>query len=123
MLETDGPYGGGPCGATNHAHHLGLADSVYRQQQLQAAFFAEMRGRNVYVNQPDSYFFEGGSRSGMGYDEQQYSLPRWRDLSISRAGMYDDLYARLPTQGWMFVPLSAYHAGGAAATFADHPDE
>ena len=76
MLETDGPYGGGPCGATHHAHHHGLADSVYRQQQLQAAFFAEMRGRNVYVNQPDSYFFEGGSRSGMGYDEQQYSLPR-----------------------------------------------
>ena len=41
------------------------------------------------------------------YDEQQYSLPRWRDLSVSRMGMYDDMYAYLPTQGWMFLPLLA----------------
>jgi hypothetical protein len=55
------------------------------------------------VNQPDNYFFSGGSRTGMGYDEQQYSLPRWKDISISRQGLFDDLYSRLPTQGWMFV--------------------
>ena len=171
MLETDGPYGGGPCAATDHAHHHGLEDSVYRQTQLQsgarmhgrgrgrgrgrgqgdgphtafgvlpadapsarnptfpllpprvcvrAAFYHEMRARNVYVNQPDNFFFQGGSRTGMGYDENQYSLPRWRDLSISRAGLYDDLYRLLPTQGWMFLPLSAYHSGGDAATFAGH---
>ena len=42
----------------------------------------------------------------MGYDEQQYSLPRWRDLSVSRMGMYDDLYSYLPTQGWMFLPIT-----------------
>eukprot|EP01051_Picozoa_sp_SAG22_P008185 SAG22_NODE_609_length_8597_cov_12.875382_7_plen_146_part_00 len=84
----------------------------------------------------------------MGYDEQQYSLPRWRDLSVSRMSMYDDLYAYLPTQvqsnedfhlrttcilvrapvslivrsrvfdqGWMFLPITDYHAGGSAATF------
>ena len=29
--------------------------------------------------------------------------------------MFDDTYARTPTQGWMFVPLNAYHGGGAAA--------
>ena len=81
-----------------------------------------MRARNVYVNQPDNFFFQGGSRTGMGYDEQQYSLPRWADLSISRAGLYDDLYTHLPTQGWMFLPLSDYHAGGGAATFAGHPE-
>ena len=23
MVETDGPYGGAPCEATNHSHHLG----------------------------------------------------------------------------------------------------
>ena len=53
----------------------------------------------------------------MGYDEQQYSLPRWRDLSVSRMSMYDDLYAYLPTQGWMFLPITDYHAGGSDATF------
>eukprot|EP01043_Picozoa_sp_COSAG02_P067792 COSAG02_NODE_11023_length_1810_cov_0.870836_1_plen_221_part_00 len=56
----------------------------------------------------------------MGYDEQQYSLPRWQDLSVSRMGMYDDLYAYLPTQGWMFLPITDYHAGGEAATFGEH---
>ena len=86
MLETDGPYGGGKCSSVSHAHHHGLQDSIYRQTQLQSAFYHDMRRLNVYVNQPDNYFFQGGSRTGMGYDEQQYSLPRWRDLSISRMG-------------------------------------
>jgi hypothetical protein len=54
----------------------------------------------------------------MGYDESQYSLPRWHDLSISRMGMYDDLYAHLPTQGWMFVPIVDYHGGGPDAAFS-----
>ena len=59
----------------------------------------------------------------MGYSEEQYSLPRWEDISVSRQGMYDDLYRMLPTQGWMFVPLVQYHGGGAAAAFeplSDH---
>ena len=59
----------------------------------------------------------------MGYDENQYSLPRWHDITISRAGMYDDMYTHLPTQGWMFVPIGDYHAGGDAAAFQDHPEE
>eukprot|EP00054_Salpingoeca_dolichothecata_P016400 m.96117 g.96117 ORF g.96117 m.96117 type:complete len:272 (+) comp21965_c0_seq1:1401-2216(+) len=117
MLETDGPYGGGICASTSHPHHHGLSDSVYRQNQLQAAFYRRMRERNVFINQPDNFFYQGGSKTGMGYNEDQYSLPRWVDLQISRAGMYDDLYHFLPTQGWMFVPLVDYHGGGAAAAF------
>ena len=91
MLETDGPCtdrdtfllwialpgclsslkslaiadGGTKCESTNHSHHHGLEDSVYRQTQLQSAFYADMRRLNVYVNQPDTYFFQGGSRTGM----------------------------------------------------------
>lgn len=53
----------------------------------------------------------------MGYNENQYSLPRWEDLSISRQSVYDDTYHFTPTQGWMFLPLVDYHAGGAAAAF------
>ncbi len=45
------------------------------------------------------------------YNENQYSLPRWEDLSVSRQGMYDDTYHYIPTQGWMFVPLVVYHGG------------
>jgi hypothetical protein len=72
MLETDGPYGGEPCASTNHSHHVGASDSVYQQTRVQAAFYADLRARNVYINQPDNYFFQGGSKTGMGYDEDQF---------------------------------------------------
>ncbi|KAH8076349.1 hypothetical protein JL721_346 [Aureococcus anophagefferens] len=115
MLETDGPYGGGECAATNHSHHRGREDSVYMQTKIQAEFYTELRRRGVFVNQPDDYFYQGGQKTGMGYDENQYSLPRWEDLSVSRQSMFDDTYARTPTQGWMFVPLNEYHGGGESA--------
>jgi hypothetical protein len=60
MLETDGPYGGGSCASKNHSHHLALSDSVYQQTQTQARWYAGLRARNVYINQPDDYFFQGG---------------------------------------------------------------
>ncbi|KAG7357466.1 hypothetical protein IV203_002154 [Nitzschia inconspicua] len=123
MLEADGPFGGSSCASTNHSHHDGLEDSVYVQTQFQNKFFLRLREMGVYLNQPDSYFSQGGSRTGMGYDEEQYSLPRWKQLTISRMGLYDDLYRNLPTQGWMFVPLTEYHSGGTEATFAHHPEE
>ena len=31
--------------------------------------------------------------------------------------MYDDLYSHLPTQGWMFLPITQYHSGGEEANF------
>lgn len=126
MLETDGPYGGGTCSAKNHTHHHGLEDSVYRQTQQQAEFYKYLRSLDVFINQPDNFFFAGGSKAAMGYSEQQYSLPRWEDLTVSRQGMYDDLYIHTPTQGWMFLPIVEYEGGGAAASFApleDHVEE
>ena len=53
----------------------------------------------------------------MGYVEEQYSLPRWIDLSVSRQGMFDDTFHYIPSQGWMFLPLVVYHGGGDAAMF------
>ena len=50
MLETDGPYGGEPCASTNHSHHIGASDSVYQQTRMQAAFYADLRARNIYVS-------------------------------------------------------------------------
>ncbi len=55
--------------------------------------------------------------SGMGYNENQYSLPRWQDLSISRQDVYDRTFLKIPTVGWMHVPLVQYHGGGKAAQF------
>ena len=45
----------GKCNSHNHSHHHGLEDSIYRQTQLQSAFYAQMRRLSVYVNQPDDY--------------------------------------------------------------------
>ena len=62
----------------------------------------------------------------MGYNEDQYSLPRWQDISVSRQGMFDDLLHYTPSVGWMFLPLVDYHGGGAAAEIeplADHLKE
>ncbi|CAI8032348.1 hypothetical protein GBAR_LOCUS18287, partial [Geodia barretti] len=117
MLETDGPYGGQTCSAHNHTHHSSYDDSVFQQNRLQIELYHQLKQMNIFVNQPDGYFFQGGNKVGMGYNEDQYNLPRWQDLSVSRQGMYDDTYYHLPTQGWMQVPLIQYHGGGEAAEF------
>ena len=41
-MLTDGPYGGGVCGATNHSHHRNAQDSVYQQYRLQAQFYRKL---------------------------------------------------------------------------------
>jgi hypothetical protein len=58
MVELDGPYGGGGCAAHNHSHHAGAGDAVYMQAQETALLFARLRSHNVYLNQPDNYFFQ-----------------------------------------------------------------
>ena len=84
MIETDGPFPGYSCASTNHSHHTNVDDSVYRQSLLQGEYFRILRERSVSINQPDNYFYEGGSKTAMGYSEEQYSLPRWMDISVSR---------------------------------------
>lgn len=116
-VETDGPYPGYVCSSTNHSHHTGLVDSVYQQTRYQGKLFRTLRALNVYIHQPDAYYFQGGAKSTMGYNENQFSLPRWTDLHVSRMTVYEDTYMKLPTQGWMFVPLTDYHAGGDEAAF------
>ena len=80
----DGWVGGYSCASTTHAHHRNNDDSIYQQNILQGKYFKALRERSVYINQPDNYFYQGGSKTVMGYNEQQFSLPRWMDISISR---------------------------------------
>ena len=117
MLETDGPYGGGDCASHNHSHHIQESDAIYQQTQTQSKWYAGLRERNVYINQPDSYFFQGGQRTGLGYNEDQFSLPRWQDVTVSRMTVYDQTFAKIPTSAWSFVPLVDYHGGGPDAAF------
>ena len=64
MVETDGPYGGYACSSKTHAHHEDESDSIYWQNKLQGDFYKLLRSKNIYVNQPDNYFYQGGSRTG-----------------------------------------------------------
>ena len=65
MVETDGPYGGYPCASKSHSHHEGYDDSIYKQQKLQGKFYNILRSKSVYINQPDYFFYQGGSKTGM----------------------------------------------------------
>ena len=115
MVETDGPYGGTPCGSPDHDHY-GAEDSVQQQWENQVAFYAALRGRGVFIHAPDDYTFAGGANKDCGwYSEMQFSLPRWQHISISHAEVYDYTYFNTPTEKWMFAPLVDYHSGGPAA--------
>ncbi|MBE7501520.1 MAG: alpha-galactosidase [Verrucomicrobiales bacterium] len=116
LLEHDGPYPGDVCASTSHPGHRGLADSQWVQWRMSADFYAWCRERGVYVNAPDYYFFTGSNKTGMGYREDNWSLPRAQQLIHGRQNIFDGTFEKIPSMGWMFVPLTEYHGGGAAAT-------
>lgn len=116
LLEHDGPYPGDVCASTNHPGHQGLADSQWVNWRLSANLYAWCRTRGIYINQPDYYFFTGGNKTAMGYREDNWSLPRAQQLIHARQNIFDGTWTKPQTAGWMFVPLTEYHGGGAAAT-------
>lgn len=125
VLEHDGSYPGDLCAATNHPFHRGLADSQWVQWRAIAGFYQWCRARGVYLNVPDSYMLAGSNKTGMGYRETNWSLPREHQEVIERQNVYDGTWEKTPSMGWMFVPLTQYHGGGAAATIeplAEHLD-
>jgi len=52
----------------------------------------------------------------MGYRESNWSLPRAQQIIHGRQNIFDGTWEKTPTMGWMFVPLTEYQGGGAAAT-------
>ena len=116
LLEHDGPYPGDVCASTNHPGHRGLADSQWVNWRLSADLYIWCRERRIYLNQPDYYFFAGGNKTAMGYREDNWSLPRAQQLIHARQNIFDGTWTKPQTAGWMFVPLTEYHGGGAAAT-------
>jgi hypothetical protein len=126
VLEHDGSYPGDFCASTTHPGHRGLDDSQWMQYQRIAAFYQWCRARGIYLNVPDHYYFAGSNKSGMGYRETNWSLPRALQLIHGRQNLYDGTWQKTPSMGWMFVPLVQYQGGGAAATIEplrDHLDD
>ncbi len=125
MLEHDGSYPGDVCASTSHPGHSGLDDSQYRQWKTITDFYNWCRGRGVFLNVPDEYFLNGSNKTGMGYRETNWSLPRAEQVIHARQNIYDGTWEKTPSMGWMFVPLTEYQGGGAAATIeplAEHLD-
>ena len=115
-LEHDGSYPGDACASTAHPGHRGYDDSQWAQWTTIRDFYRWCRGRGTYLNVPDWYFLSGSSKTGMGYRETNWSLPREQQEIVERQNVYDGTWEKTPSMGWMFVPLTEYHGGGAAAT-------
>jgi hypothetical protein len=116
ILEHDGSYPGDTCAATDHPGHRGLEDSQWVQFQAIANFYKWCRAEGIYLNIPDWYYLNGGSKCAMNYKETNWSLPRNEQEIIERQNIFDGTWEKTSSMGWMFVPLTQYHGGGAAAT-------
>lgn len=116
LLEHDGSYPGDTCARTNHPGHHGLGDSQWVQFQAISRFYRWCRANGIYLNVPDWYYLNGSSKCAMNYKETNWSLPRDEQEIIERQNIYDGTWEKTSSMGWMFVPLTQYHGGGAAAT-------
>jgi hypothetical protein len=116
VLEHDGSYPGDVCAATNHPYHHGREDSQWVQWKAITDLYKWCRANGIYLNVPDWYYLSGSSKCGMGYREANWSLPREYQEIIERENIFDGTWEKTPSMGWMFVPLTEYQGGGAAAT-------
>ena len=112
-IAVDGPYHGCPCGATNHLHHRGLADSQWVQWQCQKKMFEEEQRRGMSAGAPDWYFWNGQSSTSLGYREASANLPRELGLLLYRQYIYDGTWFKPPTMGGMGI--------GLIGTYTDDP--
>lgn len=125
QFENDGPYPGDVDVTPRPPLQQGQLDSRWVQWHHTAQLYRDLRRRGVYINAPDYYYLNGSNKCGMGYREVNWSLPRAQQVIHTRQNIYDGSWNKTPSMGWMFVPLSQYHGGGAAATIEplrDHLD-
>jgi hypothetical protein len=126
VFENDGSYPGNVCASESHQHHNGLGDSQWKQYAQIQDLYQWMRSEGIYMNVPDFYINSGSNKTGIGYREVNWSLPRARQLVLGRTNIYDGLWDRTPSMCWTFTPLTQYHGGGAAATIeplSEHLDD
>lgn len=116
LLEHDGPYPGDRDITARPPLQKGAEDSRWVQWRIASDFYRWCRSQGIYVNAPDYYYLAGTNKCGMGYREVNWSLPRAQQVIHTRQNIYDGTWEKTPSMGWMFVPLTQYHGGGAAAT-------
>ena len=116
QFENDGPYPGDVDVTPRPPYQKGEQDSRWAQWRIVTRLYKHLRANGVYINAPDYYYLSGSNKCGMGYREVNWSLPREQQVIHTRQNIYDGTWTKTPSMGWMFVPLSQYHGGGAAAT-------
>lgn len=112
----DGNYPGDICASTSHPGHQGLDDSQFQQWRMISDFYKWCKAKGVYLRVPDYYYLVGGNQCGVGYRENNWSLPRRHQLIHTRQNIFDGTWESTPSMRWSFIPLAQYHGGGAAAT-------
>ena len=115
LLEHDGSYPGDLDAAARPPLQKGVDDSRWVQWRIIQDFYKWCRGRGIYLNVPDYYYLSGSTKCGMGYREVNWSLPRAQQVIHTRQNIHDGTWTKTPSMGWMFVPLTVYHGGGAEA--------
>ena len=126
LLEHDGNYPGDFCASTTHPGHRDLEDSQWKQWTKISEFYHNCRAKGVFLNVPDNYFLNGSNKTGMGYRESNWSLPRAQQHIHARQNLFDGTWEKPPTMGWMMTPLVEYQGGGKDATIEplkDHLDD
>jgi len=115
IWENDGPFPGDQCASTSHPGHHGIEDSQWIQFNMQKELYHWLNARGVYINSPDWYFLDGSNKTGLGYREVNFSLPRENQRILNRQNIFDALWEENPSMAWGFVPLTAYQGGGKDA--------
>ena len=97
IWENDGPYPGDVCASTTHPGHKGYDDSQWKQMEIQKELYHWLNERGVYINAPDWYFLDGTHKTGLGYREVNFSLPRPQQKIINRQNIYDGTLEKIPS--------------------------
>lgn len=61
------------------------------------------------------YFLDGTNKTGIGYREVNFSLPREDQMILNRQNIFDGTWDKAPSMGWGFEPLTRYQGGGPEA--------
>ena len=94
-FEHDGSYPGDVCASTHHTYHKGLEDSQWNQFHKITDLYRWMCENGIYINVPDFYFLNGSTKTGIGYREANWSLPRDRQIIHARQLNYDGTWDRM----------------------------